>query len=166
MLCSALVWQAVFVLYVCPRINLYLYNRIYCPWRQDMVSERPTCTLRWLLLCTFIMTLWNVNNDTSHELQEQQWLQQMSTKLIQRCVWACLLHFLLTVERDRNVMSKKRRKQASSDWIWTQNIMGTSPPKRPFEPESLITKMQLSFPLACLFKFSFFLNPACLHNCR
>lgn len=57
MLCSALVWQALFALYMCPRIILYLYNRIYCPWRQDMVFEQPTGTLCWLLVCTFIVTL-------------------------------------------------------------------------------------------------------------
>lgn len=60
MLCSALVWCTVctvHVLEMCPRIILYLYNRIYCPWRQDMVSEQPTGTLCWLLVCTFIMTL-------------------------------------------------------------------------------------------------------------
>lgn len=118
MLCSALVWQALFVhlLEMCQRIILYLYNRIYCPWRQDMVSQQPTGALCWLLVCTFIVTLLkNTKNDTLHNNTAVVTVHRIPIYLFKIFGIAFLLHLLQTVERDRN--------KASAGWIWTKSIM-------------------------------------------
>lgn len=79
------------VLEMCQRIILYLYNGIYCPWRQNMVSEQPTGTLCWLLVCTFIMTLWKTQKQTNyinsqHDSDESEHDLHLSSLNIGLCI--------------------------------------------------------------------------------
>lgn len=58
------------VLEMCQRKIPHLYHGIYCPRRQDMVSELSAGALGRLLVCTFIVTLslQEKKTDTLHKL--------------------------------------------------------------------------------------------------